>query len=127
MKLLLDDLEDFHGACFDADAAGDALGSGALRRLDHNLHGADLHALTAGGAQLLIDHVHTGLGILGDRASLANLGALTALNAGHRLGASAFGNDLNAAQVRIKCLKEGCGASTDALQTCHTFRSLLNC
>ena len=32
----------------------------------HNLHGAGFHALAALDAQLLVDHVNAGLGVLGD-------------------------------------------------------------
>jgi len=91
--LLFDDLQDLHGASLDADTASNALGSGAFSRCDHNLHGADFHTLATGGAQLLIDHVHTGLGVLGDSASLAGLHALTALNADIRLCTAALGNN----------------------------------
>ena len=83
--LLLNDLQDFHGAGLDTDATGDALGHRVALLVDHDLHGADLHALAAADAELLVDHVHTGLGILGDGTGFAHLSALTALNTGHWL------------------------------------------
>ena len=126
IELLFHDLEDLHGACLNSDAASNALGGGLISRTYHNLHGADFSALTAGGAQLLIDHVNTGLGILGDRTGLADLGALTTLDASHRLGASALSNDLNAGQIGIKLLIEGHGASTDTLKASHAFAILFN-
>ena len=124
--LLLNNLEDLHGAGLYADTAGNALGGGLADRSDHNLHGADLCTLTAGGTQLLVNHVNTGLGILGDSTELADLGALAALDAGHRLGTVALGNDLNAGKIRIKLLVEGHGTCPDALKTCHAFTVLFN-
>ena len=126
IQLLFHDLQNFHGAGLDTDAAGDALGGGAFGRLHHHLHGADLHALSAGSAQLLIDHIHTGLGILGDGTGLTNLGALTALDAGHGLCTGTLGYDLDARQVFIEFLKECGRASTDALQASHAFHIFLN-
>ena len=114
-KLLFHDLQDLHGASLYADAAGDALGGGAVFGHDHDLHGAGFHALAAGGAQLLIDHVHAGLGVLGDGTGLADLSALAALDAGHGLSACALGNDLDAAQIRVEFFVESVGAGTDAL------------
>ena len=46
-KLLLNDLQDLHGASLDTDTAGDALGSRILRLENHNLHGANLDTLAA--------------------------------------------------------------------------------
>ena len=74
MNLLLDDLQDLHGAGLDADATGDALGSGAILIGDDQVEGAGLSALAAAGAELLVDHVHAGLGILGDRTGGTDLG-----------------------------------------------------
>jgi len=125
-KLLLNDLQDLHGASLGADTAGDTLGGGAFSRSDHNLHGADLYTLTAGGAELLVDHVNTGLGILGDCASFANLGTLTALDADHRLGSVALGYDSDAGQIFIEFLVECVGASANALQASHTFGTFFN-
>ena len=114
-KLLFHDLQHFHGTCLDTNTTGNTFGGGTLCRSNHNLHGASLNALAAGGTQLLIDHIYTGLGVLGNGTYLTDLGALAALNAGHRLGATALGNDLNAGKIRIKGLIKGNRAGTDAL------------
>ena len=124
--LLLDDLQDLHGAGLDTDAAGDALGSGILGLQNHDLHGADLNTLAAGNAQLLVNHVDTGLGILSDGTLLTDLCTLAALNAGHGLGTAALGNDLDAAEIGIKFLVESGGTCIDALQASHAFGTLLN-
>ena len=81
IRLLLDDLQDLHGAGLDADAAGDALGSRSVLVLDDQAEGACLGALAAAGAELLADHVNAGLGVLGDGTVGAGLGAQTALGA----------------------------------------------
>ena len=120
-KLLFHDLQQFHGAHLYADTAGDTLGRGIFRLEYHDLHGAGLHALATADTIFLVDHVHTGLGILGDRIMLTNLHALTALDAGHGLGTAALGNDLDTAEVRMEFLIERIGACTDTFQTCHTF------
>ena len=125
-SLLFHDLQDLHGADLSADTAGDTLGGGAVGRHDHDLHRANLNTLAAGGAQLLVDHIHAGLGILGDGTSFTNLGTLTALNAGHGLGTAALGNDLDAGQVRIEFLIKRVGTGTDTLQTSHALGALLN-
>ena len=126
MYLLFDDLQDLHGASLHADAAGNALGSGAAFLLHHNLHGADLNAFAAGGAKLLIDHINAGLRILGDCTSLTDLGALAALDAGHGLGSAVLIYDLDAAQVLMEFLIKGFGASPDTLKASHTFNIFLN-
>jgi hypothetical protein len=126
IALFFDDLQDFHGACLGADAAGNALGSGAAFLQDHNLHGASLNTLTARNAQLLVDHVNAGLGILSDSAMLTNLCALATLDAGHGLCTCSLGNDLDAGIVGMKFLVESIGASPDALQTSHTFCTFFN-
>ena len=126
MKLFLHDLQDLHGTCLHANATGNALRCRILRLHDHDLHGASFHTLTAGNAQLLIDHVNAGLGVLGDSTLLAGTHALTALDAGIGLCALALGNDLNAAQIRIKGLKKRIGASTNTLQASHTFCTFFN-
>ena len=125
-ELFFYDFQDLHGANLSADAASDALGSGAAFLQDHDLHGACLNTLAAGNAQLLVDHVDAGLGVLGDSAMFADLSALTALNAGHRLCASALCGDLDAGIVGMEFLIERIGASPDALQTCHTFCAFFN-
>ena len=124
--LLLHDLQDLHGAGLDADTAGNALGGGANLGLHHNMHGADLDALAAGGAELLIDHEHTGLGILGDGAGFAGLCTLAALDAGHGLGLLVLVDDLDAGKIRIKGFIESIGTGTDALQASHALCSLFN-
>ena len=124
MYLLFYDLQHFHGAGLDTDAAGDALGSGVLQA--HDLHGADLHALAAADALLLVDHVHAGLGVLGDGLVLAGAHALAALDANVGLGSIALSNDLDAGQVGIKFLIESLGAGLDALQAGHTFSGFIN-
>ena len=124
--LLFDDLQDFHGACLNTDTAGDALGSGIAFLQNHDLHGANFNTLAARNAQLLINHINAGLGILSDGAMLANLLALTALDAGHGLSAGTLCNDLDAGQVFIEFLKESVRASTDALQASHALYILFN-
>ena len=124
--LLFYDLQDLHGAGLDTDAAGDALGSRTLGLEDHDLHGTGLHTSAAADTQLLIDHVHTGLGVLSDGAMLAGLHALTALDAHIRLGSIALGHDADAAQILIEILVESLGASLNTLQASHTFGIFLN-
>ena len=124
--LLFHDLQNFHGADLDANAAGNALGSRIFRLENHNLHGACFHALTAGNTLLLIDHVNAGLGILGDGLMLTSLHALTALDAGHGLGTGTLGNHLDAGQILMELLVESGRAGTDALQAGHAFDILFN-
>ena len=93
--------------------------------MNHNLHGADFHALAAADALLLVDHVNAGLGVLGDSTGLANLLALAALDADHGLGAGALCDNAQAGQILVKFLIECLGASTDALQTGHALKILL--
>ena len=126
-KLLFNDFQDFHGASLYADAASNALGSGILGLQDHDLQGADLDALAAGYALLLVDHVHTSLGILSNSLMLTNLGALATLDADHRLCTGTLGNDLDAGQIRVELFIESIGAGTDALQTGHAVYALFNC
>ena len=121
MYLLFHDLQDLHGACLDADAAGDALGSRIFGLHDHDLHGAGLNTLAATDALLLVDHVHTGLGVLGNGLMLTGTHALAALDANVGLGSVALGDDADAGQIFIKFLVERFGASLNALQTCHTL------
>ena len=125
-ELLFHDFQNIHGANLGTDTAGDALGCRAIGLHDHNLHRAGFHALAAADAQLLVDHVNAGLGILGNGAVLANLHALAALNADNRLCALTLGNNLDAGQVLMKLLIESVGTGTDTLQTCHAFGILLN-
>ena len=95
--LLFNDLQDLHGAGLDADATGDTLGSGALRLQDHNVHGTSLNTGAAADTQLLVDHVHTGLGVLGNGTMLAGAHALTTLNTHIGLGGIALSNNADAA------------------------------
>jgi hypothetical protein len=125
-SLLFHDLQQLHGTSLDTDAAGDALGGRTFGGSDHNLHGADFHALAARGAQLLADHVHAGLGVLSDCTSLADLGTLTALDAGHGLSLTGLLHDLDAGQILVELLVEGSGAGVYALQTSHTLDALFN-
>ena len=124
--LLLHDFQHFHGAGLDTDAAGNALGSRCFGLQNHDMHGAGLHALAAAHTLLLVDHVHAGLGILGDGIMLAGAHALAALDAGIGLCNVTLGNNLNAAQAGIEFLIESFGAGLDTLQTCHTLGTLLN-
>ena len=126
MNLLLDDLQDLHGAGLDTDAAGDALGSGGVLVGDDQIEGAGLGALAAAGAELLVDHVDAGLGILGDGTGLAGLGAQTALGADQGLGSALALHDLDAGLGDIIDLVESLGASLDALQAGHALGALLN-
>ena len=121
--LFFHDLQQIHGANLDADAAGNALRSRAFRLHDHDLHGAGFHALAAADTELLVDHVHAGLGILGNGAVFTGLHALAALNAGHRLDTGALCNNLDAAQIRMKFLVKRSGAGTHALQTGHALNA----
>ena len=124
--LLLDDLQDLHGAGLDTDAAGDALGSGGTLAVgDNQTEGAGLGALAAAGAQLLADHVHAGLGILGDGTVGAGLGAQTALGADLGLGSALALHDLDAGLGDIIDLVESLGASLDTLQAGHALGALL--
>ena len=125
-KLFLHNLQDFHGAGLHANAAGDALGGGALLGGYHNLHGTYLYALTAGGTQLLVDHVNAGLGILGDGTGLANLGTFATLDAGHGLDRIALLHNLDAGKVLVEFLVESVGAGTDALQASHALGTLFD-
>ena len=125
--LLFHDLQDLHGASLNADAACDTLGGRTILRCDHDLHGAGFYALAAGGAELLVDHVDTGLGVLGNSASLTDLCTLTALNADHRLCLALLLHDLDAGQVLMELLIESGGTCINTLQTGHALSALLNC
>ena len=125
-NLLFHDLQDFHGAGLDTDAAGDALGNGALGLQHHDLHGANLNALAAADAGLLIDHVHAGLLVLGDGTVLADLSALTALDADIGLCTGALGHNLNAAQIGVEFLIKSSRAGTDTFQAGHALGTFFN-
>ena len=126
MDLLLHNFQNFHGAGLDADAAGNALGSGTVLGHDHDVHWAGFNALAAGNALLLVDHVHTGLGVLGDGLVLTGAHALAALDAGIGLGTGALGHDLDAAEGHVIYLIESFGTSLNTLQASHTFGIFLN-
>ena len=125
-NLLLNDLQNLHGAGLDTDTAGDALGNRIAILLNHDLHGACFHALAAADAELLIDHVHTGLGILGNCPLLADFHALAALDTDIGLSACALGNDLDAGQVGIELLIKSLRATLDTLQACHALGGFID-
>ena len=125
-NLLFDDLQDLHGAGLDTDAAGDALGSSTFFGHDHNLHGAGLDTLAAADALLLVDHVNTGLGVLGNGLVLAGTHALAALDANIGLGNAGLIHNLDAAEGDIIYLIKSLGTSLDALQAGHALLALLN-
>ena len=124
--LLFHDLQDLHGACLDTNATSDALGGGTVFGSHHDLHGANLNTLAAGGAELLVDHVNTGLGILSDCTSLTDLSALTTLNADHGLCLTLLVNDLDAGQILMELLIESGGTCVNTLQACHALAALFN-
>ena len=124
--LLFHDFQKLHGAGLYADTASDTLAGGTFLGRNHDLHGAGFHALTAGGAKLLVDHINTGLGILGDGTDLTNLCTLAALNADHRLGSTILFNDPNAGQILMEFLIKRLGASSDTLQTSHALNAFFN-
>ena len=125
--LLFDDFQDLHGADLDTDAAGDALGSsGTLVVGDHQTEGAGLGTLAAAGAELLADHVHAGLGVLGDGTVGAGLGTQTALGADLGLGSTLTLHDLDAGLGDIVDLVESLRASLDTLQAGHALGTLLD-
>jgi hypothetical protein len=90
------------------------------------MHGAGLNTSAAADAQLLVDHVHAGLGVLADGAMLAGTHALTALDADIGLGGVALGHDADAAQILIELLIKSLRAGLNALQASHTFGIFLN-
>lgn len=124
--LLLDNLQHFHGAGLGADAAGDALGGGALGLQNHDLHGAGFHALAAADTVLLVNHINAGLGVLGNGLMFAGFHALAALNAHIGLGAGALGNNSDAAQILMKFLIKRFGTCADTFQTGHALRVFFN-
>ncbi len=84
-SLLFHHAEQIHRAGLGADAAGDTFGGGLPQR--HHLHRAGLHAVAAAHAELLVNHVNAGLGVLGDGAVGTGAHALAALYAGLDLAA----------------------------------------
>ena len=87
----------------------------------HDLHGTSLYTLTAGGAELFVNHVNTGLGVLGDGTELTGSGTLATLEAGHGFRLTIFIYDSDTGQVLMKLLIESGGASVHARQTSHTL------
>ena len=74
----------------------------------HDLHGANLDTLATADALLLVDHEHTGLGVLSNGLMLAGAHALAALNADIGLSCAILtGNDTNAGQILIEFLIKG--------------------
>jgi len=123
--LLLHDLQHVHGAGLGADAAGDALGGVVgVVGLEADAEGAGLLADAAAHAQLLVDHVDA-LGVLGDGAGGAGLGAFAALHAHHGLRLALYLFDLDTGLVRVEHFIKRHGARLDALQAGHTFHILL--
>ena len=119
IPLLLHHAQQVHRTGLGADAAGNALGGRLTHR--HNLHRACLDAVSAADAQLFVDHIDAGLGILADRAMGAGAHAFAALYAGLDLGFALVVHDLYAALGRIKLLVEGLGAGPDAAQARHAL------
>ena len=127
MYLLFDDFQHFHGASLYANAAGDTLGNRHFGLMDHDLHGANLDALTATDTVLLVDHVNAGLGVLGNGLMLTGLHALTALDADIGLSAAILAShDLDAGIVGVKFLVKSFGTSLYTLQASHTLYIFLN-
>ena len=124
--LFLDDFQHFHGTGLGTDAAGDALGGRALALENDDLHGAGFHALAAADTVLLVDHVNTGLGILGDGIMLAGSHALAALNARIGLCAGSLRDNPDAAQILMKFLIKCLGTCPDTFQTGHALRVFFN-
>ena len=86
-----------------------------------------LHAFAAADALLLVDHVHAGLGVLGDGIVLTGLHALAALDADIGLCTAVLaGDDTDAAVVLVELLVERSGAGADTGQTRHAGRVLLH-
>ena len=110
MGLFFNNLQQFHGTCLDADAAGGAFtGIRGSLVLDDEAEGTCFDALAAAGTEFAADHPDT-LGVLGDRPGGTGLGALAALDADH--GADIFAalkivqrNDTVKPMVCVQCGK----------------------
>ena len=126
IQLLFDDLQDLHGTSLDTDAAGNALGSRVAFLQNHDLSGTNLDTLAAADTLLLVDHVDTGLGILGNCFMLTGTHALTALDADIGLCSTVLLYDVDAAQSHIIDLIESLGTGLDTLQASHAFCALFN-
>jgi len=118
--LLLFNFQNAHRTSLGANAAGNALGNGILLLMYHHLGGANFHALAAADAELLVDHINTGLGVLCDSTVFTDLHTFAALNAGHRLGRAVLFHDTNAGIVLVEFLIKSYRASTYAFQASHT-------
>ena len=94
--------------------------------MNHDLGGANFHALATANTLLLVDHVDAGLGILGNCLMLTSLHALAALDTDAGLSAGTLRQNADTGQFLVKILVEGDGTGTDTFQTCHTFRIFLN-
>ena len=125
-ELLFHDLQDFHGTGFDTNAAGNALGHRIFGLVHHYLGGAGFYALAAADAELFIDHIHAGLGILRNRAMLTGFHTLATLDAHIGLCTSTLGNDLDTAVILVKLLIESHGAGPDTFQAGHTLGILFD-
>ena len=124
--LFFDDLQQLHGTCLDADAAGGAFAGirdGLV--LDDEAEGTRFNAFSAAGAELAADHPDA-LGVLGDRAGGTDLGALAALDTDHGTDVLAALNDLQSGLIGVEFLIVCVGAGADALQTCHARNILLD-
>ena len=125
-ELLFHNLQNFHGAGLDANAAGNALRDRVFGLMHHHLGGAYLDALAAADTELFINHIYAGLGILRDRAMFAGFHALSALDAHIGSCVGSLGNNLDAAVILVKFLIESLGAGSDAFQASHALGILFD-
>ena len=124
----LGDLQNLHGAYLDTDTTSNALGSGSHAGLaNHDPEGACGLTLATADAELLVDHVNAGLGILGNGTLITSCCALAALNAGHGTDLTGTLYDLHARLILMEFLVKCLGASTDALQASHALGTLFHC
>ena len=125
-QLFLHDLQQLHGTCLDANAAGGALaGIWGVFVLDDQAEGTGLDALAAAGAELAADHPDA-LGVLGDRAGGTDLGALAALDTDHGTDVLAALDDLQSGLIGVEFLIVCVGAGADALQTGHALHAFFD-
>ena len=124
--LFFDDLQQLHGTCLDADAAGGAFAGirGGLV-LDDEAEGTCFDALAAAGAELAANHPDT-LGVLGDGAGGTCFGALAALDADHGTDVLAALDDLQSSLIGVEFLIVSVGAGADALQTGHALHAFFD-
>ena len=126
IRLFLHDLQHFHGAGLDADAAGGAFAGirdGLV--LDDEAEGTRFNAFSAAGAELAADHPDA-LGVLGDRAGGTGLGALAALDTDHGADVLAALDDLQSGLIGVEFLIVCVGAGADALQTGHALHAFFD-